>query len=64
VVEDVQWADTTTLELLDDLLAPGRGTEVPILLTCRTEEAQSKTLTDWLEPLHRISELDDLSWRH
>jgi DNA-binding CsgD family transcriptional regulator len=53
VVEDVQWADTTTLEFLDYLLAPGRGTGVPMVLTCRSEEAQSETLSDWLERLHR-----------
>jgi DNA-binding CsgD family transcriptional regulator/tetratricopeptide (TPR) repeat protein len=52
-VEDVQWADTTTLEFLDYLLAPGRATGVPMVLTCRSEEAQSKTLIGWLERLHR-----------
>jgi hypothetical protein len=49
----VHWGDATTLEFLDYLLAPGRATGVPMVFTCRSEEAQSTTLSDWLERLHR-----------
>jgi predicted ATPase len=46
VIEDVHWADRSTLELLDYLLSSGHETGVPVLLTSRSEEAP---VTDWLE---------------
>jgi predicted ATPase len=53
VIEDVHWADTSTLELLDYLFAPGHAAGVPVLLTCRAEETSSRTLIDWLDRLQR-----------
>ena len=57
VIEDVHWADRSTLDLLDYVLAPGHET-VPILITSRNEEAPA---TDWLERAQRnprIARLD------
>ena len=53
VVEDVQWADATTLEFLSYLLSPGRAWGVPVVLTYRTEQEPTEALTDWLQRLHR-----------
>jgi len=55
VVEDVHWADPTTLEFLDYLLAARGGVRdaLPVVLTCRSEETPTPSLTDWLERLHR-----------
>ena len=53
VVEDVQWADPTTLEFLDYLLAPGHPPGLPVVLTCRSDEEPTPALTAWLEQLHR-----------
>jgi DNA-binding CsgD family transcriptional regulator/tetratricopeptide (TPR) repeat protein len=52
VVEDVHWADSTTLELLDYLFSPGHA-GVPVVLTCRGEEAASETVSAWLDRLLR-----------
>jgi predicted ATPase len=53
VVEDVHWADTSTLELLDYLLAPGHALGVRIALTCRSEEPVTPTVTGWVDRLQR-----------
>jgi predicted ATPase len=53
VIEDVHWADTSTVELLDYLLAPGHALAVPVALTCRSEQPVTPTVTDWLERLPR-----------
>jgi predicted ATPase len=53
VIEDAHWADTATLELLDYLLTPGHAIGVPVVLTCRSEEAITPTLTEWLARLQR-----------
>jgi predicted ATPase len=50
VIEDVHWADRSTLELLDYVLAPGHETGVPMLITSRSEETPS---TGWLERAQR-----------
>jgi DNA-binding CsgD family transcriptional regulator/tetratricopeptide (TPR) repeat protein len=50
VIEDVHWADRSTLELLDYLLAPGHDTGVPIVITSRSEEEPA---TGWLERAQR-----------
>jgi len=60
LIEDVQWADPTTLEFLEYLLAPGRAPGVSVVLTCRSEEAPTEELTDWLERLHRNARVDRL----
>jgi len=48
VVEDLHWADATTLGFLDFLLSPGRARPVRLVLTCRTEYEPTAELTDWL----------------
>jgi DNA-binding CsgD family transcriptional regulator len=53
VFEDVHWADTSTVELLDYLLAPGHAIGVRFVLTCRSEEPVRPTLAAWLDRLHR-----------
>jgi DNA-binding CsgD family transcriptional regulator len=45
VIEDLHWADPSTLELLDYLLAAGHRTGVPLVITGRLEEADA----GWLE---------------
>ena len=46
VIEDLHWADRSTLELLDYLLAPTHETDVPIVITSRSEEEPA---TGWLQ---------------
>jgi DNA-binding CsgD family transcriptional regulator len=61
VIEDVHWADPTSLDLLDYLMAPSGVTDVPLVVTCRSEQALSAELTDWLERAQRhprITRLD------
>ena len=53
VVEDVQWADPSTLAFLDYLLAPGHAPGVPLVLTCRSDEAPTPLVVDWFERVHR-----------
>jgi DNA-binding CsgD family transcriptional regulator len=53
VVEDVHWADTSTLDLLDYLLAPGHALDVRIALTCRSEEPVTPSVTGWVDRLQR-----------
>ena len=53
VVEDVHWADTSTLELLDYLLAPGHALNFRIALTCRSEEPVTPSVTGWVDRLQR-----------
>jgi predicted ATPase len=39
VIEDVHWADPSSLEFLDFLLSPARAADaIPVVLTCRSEE--------------------------
>jgi DNA-binding CsgD family transcriptional regulator len=38
VIEDLHWADPSTLDLIDYLLARGHGTGVPLVLTYRAED--------------------------
>lgn len=57
VIEDVHWADPATLELLDYLLVPGHATGVPMVVTCRIEEAPP---TDWMERVQRNRRVDRL----
>jgi DNA-binding CsgD family transcriptional regulator/tetratricopeptide (TPR) repeat protein len=49
VVEDVHWADRSTRDLIDYLLAPSHRTGVPLVLTARAEEPDS----GWLPDLRR-----------
>jgi ATP/maltotriose-dependent transcriptional regulator MalT len=56
-LEDIHWADTTTLEFLDYLLSPGRGLPEKLLLTYRSGEAHRADVEDWLDRLRRLSEV-------
>jgi DNA-binding CsgD family transcriptional regulator len=57
VIEDVHWADRSTLELLDYLLAPGHETGAPIVISCRSEEPLA---TGWLDHAQRNSRIERL----
>ena len=39
IVEDVHWADPSSLQLLDYLMAPGHRTGVPFIITGRVDES-------------------------
>lgn len=49
IVEDVHWADPSSVQLLDYLLAPGHRTGVPFVITGRLDE----TDPTWLESVVR-----------
>ena len=53
VLEDIHWADWTTLDLLDYLMSPGHGLPEKLLLTYRSGEAHSAEVEDWLDRLRR-----------
>jgi DNA-binding CsgD family transcriptional regulator len=53
LIEDVHWADATTLEFLEYVLSPGHAIAVPVVLTCRSDEDAGPTLAAWLERLQR-----------
>jgi DNA-binding CsgD family transcriptional regulator len=53
VIEDVHWADASTVELLDFLLAPGHALGASVALTCRSEEPAGPTVSGWLDRLQR-----------
>jgi predicted ATPase len=60
VVEDVHWADTSTMELLDYLLTPRHASDVRVALTCRSEEPLTSALADWIDRLQRNPRLQRL----
>jgi DNA-binding CsgD family transcriptional regulator len=53
VLEDLHWADATTLEFLDYLLAPGHEIDVGVVMTCRGDETRDQIVTDWLGRVQR-----------
>jgi DNA-binding CsgD family transcriptional regulator/tetratricopeptide (TPR) repeat protein len=57
ILEDVHWADRTTLDFLDYLMSPGHGLSEKLLLTYRSGEAHSVEVEDWLDRLRRINEV-------
>jgi DNA-binding CsgD family transcriptional regulator/tetratricopeptide (TPR) repeat protein len=56
-LEDIHWADTTTLEFLDYLLSPGRGLPDKLLLTYRSAETHRADVEDWLDRLRQRSDV-------
>jgi DNA-binding CsgD family transcriptional regulator len=50
VIEDVHWADPTTLDLLEYLFTAGHATGVPVVMTSRIEEMSNSA---WFQHLHR-----------
>ena len=54
VIEDLHWADPSTLDLIDYLLARGHGTGVPLVLTYRAEdETADAGAGEWLARMLR-----------
>ncbi len=54
VVEDLHWADTTTLDFLAYLCAVDRGGSTPLVLTCREEEIEARRpVGPWFAELGR-----------
>jgi len=54
----------TTLEFLDYLLSPGHTPGKPLALTCRSEEALTEAMVEWLERVQRdpsVNRLDLLT---
>lgn len=53
MIEDVHWVDSSTVDLLEYLLAPAHAVAVPVVLTCRSEESVSPIVKGWLDRLQR-----------
>jgi DNA-binding CsgD family transcriptional regulator/tetratricopeptide (TPR) repeat protein len=61
VIEDVHWADSSTLDLFDYLFAPGRPIGVPAVLTMRIEDPLVREASsDWLQHAKRSPGVDVL----
>jgi DNA-binding CsgD family transcriptional regulator len=55
VVEDLHWADRTTLDLLTYLVDGGRGGPFAIVVTCRSDEPSMSAATrDWLNAMTSV----------
>jgi len=59
-IEDLHWADATTLEFLDYLFTPGHVPGLPVIVTCRSDEAAAEPLAEWLEKVRRGGHLTHL----
>lgn len=62
VLEDVQWADALSLDLLDAVVRRTAGLPVLYLLSCRPDRSEGlRTITEWSSAeLLRLTELDDV----
>jgi DNA-binding CsgD family transcriptional regulator len=60
-VEDVHWADSSTLDLLEYLIAPGHEIGVPVVLTFRSEDDETPpNASRWLARAKRSQALEIL----
>ena len=58
-VEDLHWADPTTLDLLEHLLSAGPG--LPLVGTCRVDDPTvPAAVRDWLARVRRLAGVDEL----
>jgi predicted ATPase len=53
LIEDVHWADETTVDFFDYLLTPGHATGVPMLLTFRSDDGATDLVGQWLQRAYR-----------
>jgi DNA-binding CsgD family transcriptional regulator len=54
LIEDVHWADGTTLDFLTYLVRPSRASAVPVVVTCRSDEVPlDPAVVDWLTHVRR-----------
>ena len=62
VIEDLHWADATTLDLLEHLLTAGPG--LPIVGTWRQDDPTVPvTVRDWFARVRRLAVVDELALR-
>ena len=60
LIEDLHWADSTTLDLLEHLLTVGQG--VPIVGTWRRDDLTVPSeVRDWLSRVRRLPQVDELA---
>jgi len=61
VVEDVQWADSATLDCLTFLTRSGRCREVTVVVTCRSDEASPNAqVAEWLAHARGVGEVEEM----
>jgi len=62
VVEDVHWADSETLDFLTYLTRPGRLGAVPVVVTCRGDEAPLKPqVAGWLAQCRGAAKVEEIA---
>jgi ATP/maltotriose-dependent transcriptional regulator MalT len=61
VIEDVQWADHATVDLLEYLLSPSHNVPIPIVLTFRTNDPVSSDAEAWLRHLPQVPAMSVLA---
>jgi DNA-binding CsgD family transcriptional regulator len=61
LVEDVHWADGTTLDFLTYLVRAGRGGAVTVVVTCRSDEVPlDAAVAEWLDHVRRDAEVEEI----
>jgi predicted ATPase len=61
LVEDIHWADSTTLDCLTYLTRSGRGSPVSIVVTCRSDEVPlDAAVADWLTHVRRDASVEEI----
>ena len=62
VIEDVQWADSETLDFLTFLGLAGRRDAVGVVVTCRSDEAPTEApVADWLAQVRGAAGMEELT---